>query len=244
MIQPKAAMALAAMLCAPALQAQDRVRLIANGAFNPTKASFSETRSFTEFAETATVRADYQTKSAFAADVGVQVQLVNKLGAFVAYSSTSRDETGRFEASLPHPLYLSRPRSLDGDLTGYGYKEQALHLDLAYGEGRGHWDYALFAGLSRFSVQADLLDRVRYTQSYPYDSVTLGSAPARSVKDSPMGFNLGGRLDYRFGPSRRFGLGALLRFSRATGKLEATETSTLEVDAGGLQAGIGARLYF
>jgi hypothetical protein len=245
MFQPRiAAVAIATLLCAPALRAQDRVRLIVNGGFNPTTSDFSETRSFTEFVETATVKADYKTKSAFSPDVGVQVQLFNKLGAFVAYASTKRDETGSFDARLPHPLYLNRPRSLAGDLSGYRYQEQAVHLDLAYGAGQGHLDYALFAGVSRFSVKADLLDSVHYSHSYPYDSVTFGSAPAKSVKDTPLGFNAGGRLDYRFGQSRRFGLGALLRFSRATAKLKATDASTLEVDSGGLQAGIGARLYF
>ena len=64
------------------------------------------------------------------------------------------------------------------------------------------------------------------------------------VKNSPTGFNVGGRLDYRFGHSGRFGLGVQLRYSSAKAKLKASETGTVNVDAGGLQAGAGARLYF
>lgn len=235
---------LAAALAAPALHAQDRVRIILNGAYSSAPAGFSETRTFTEFVETATVTSQFDAGSAFSPDVGVQVQFHKKLGAFVAFTSASRDETGTFEASLPHPLYLSRPRTLTGDLTGYGFKENAFHVDLAFGEGKGHLDYAVFAGASFFSVEADLIDRVDYAHSYPYDAVTLRGVPARSVKESPVGFNLGGRLDYRFGQSRRFGVGTLLRFSRASAKLAATDTSTVEVDAGGFEAGLGVRIYF
>jgi hypothetical protein len=238
------AIALAAVLAAPAAHAQDRVRIILNGAYTPSLAGFSETRTFTQFVETATVTGDYEAGSAFVPDLGVQVQFWKKLGAYVAFTTADRDETGTFDASLPHPLYLSRPRSLSGDLTGYGLKENAFHVDLAYGQGQGKIDYAVFAGASFFSVEADVIDSVNYDQSYPYDTVTLRSVPPHAVKESPVGFNVGGRLDYRFGQSRRFGVGTLVRFSRAKAELATTDTSKVEVDAGGFEAGLGVRIYF
>ena len=226
------------------LHAEDRVRVILNAAYSPTTRSFSQTLTYIEYLETATVAAQYETKSALSPDMGVQVQAFRKLGVFVAFTSTHRDENASFSASLPHPLYLDRPRSLEGDLSGYRYQERAFHVDLAFGGASGHIDYALFAGASLFSVEADLVDTVRYDQTYPYDTVTLREAPSRVVKNNPTGFNVGGRLDYRFGHSGRFGLGVQLRYSSAKAKLKASETGTVNVDAGGLQAGAGARLYF
>ncbi|HSB61028.1 MAG TPA: hypothetical protein VLI67_04875 [Vicinamibacteria bacterium] len=240
----RALVVLLAVLAAPPLHAGERFRLVLNGAISPTTRSFGETRTFTEFVETATVRADYETDSTFSPDVGIQAQVFGRLGVFLAFTSARRDESGRFAASLPHPLFFDRARSLEGDLAGYGYDERAVHLDLAYGGARGRLDYALFAGASLFSVEADLLDSVVYDHAYPYDSVTLREARPRAAKHSPAGFNAGGRLDYRFGKSRLFGLGVLLRFSAATARLPAPDATTVKVDAGGLNAGFGARLYF
>lgn len=236
--------ALVPLLAAPFVQAEDRVRVILNGALSPTTRSFTQTLSYTEYLETATVESRFETKSAFGPDVGVQVQAFRRLGVFVAFTSAQRDEKGSFTASLPHPLYLDRPRSLDGDLSGYRLKERAVHLDLAFGGASGHFDYALFAGLTAFSVEADLVDTVHYDQTYPYDTVSLRDVARRVVKDSPTGFNVGGRLDYRFGRAGHFGLGVQLRFATATAKLKASQSGTVDVDAGGLQAGAGARLYF
>jgi hypothetical protein len=238
------AVLLVTVLGSPLLHAEDRVRLILNSALGPTTRSFSQKLTYTEFVETATVKAQYETKSAFSPDVGAQVQVFRKLGVVVAFTLARRDEKGSFSASLPHPLYLDRARSLQGDLSGYRYQERAVHFDLAFGTASGPIDYALFAGVSAFWVEADLVDRVRYDQTYPYDSVTLREVPPRAVKNNPTGFNVGGRLDYRFGRSRRFGLGVQLRFSVATARLETPDSSTVKVDAGGLLAGIGTRLYF
>jgi len=243
-MNPHAMLALGTVLAAPFVHAEDRVRVILNGALSPTTQSFSQTLTYTEYLETATLNAQLETKSTFSPDVGAQVQVFRKLGVFVAFTSSNRDEKGHFSASLPHPLYLDRPRSIEGDLSGFRYKERAFHLDLAFGGASGHFDYALFAGVSAVLVEAYLVDRGRYDQTYPYDSVTLREVPPRAVKNNPTGFNVGGRLDYRFGRSRRFGLGVQLRFSAATARLETPDSSTVKVDAGGLLAGIGTRLYF
>lgn len=232
------------VLGSPLLHAEDRVRLVLNGALSPTTRSFGQTLTYTEYLETATVEAQYKTKSAFSPDVGVQLQTFRKLGLFVAFTSTHRDEKGSFTASVPHPLYLDRPRSLDGGLSGYRFNERAVHFDLAFGGGSGHFDYALFAGLSAFTVEADLVDTLRYDQTYPYDTVSLREVARRVVKDSPIGFNAGGRLDYRFGHAGHFGLGLQFRYAAATAKLKASNTGPVDVDAGGLIAGAGARVYF
>lgn len=220
-----------------------RVRVVLNGIGSFTNPSFSDTRQYTEYAETTSVSTAYSTKTGFGPDVAVQLSLFRGLGVLVGYSLASRTESGSFDASRPHPLYLNRPRSLSGELTGYKYKEGALHLDAAYGGASGRIDWSLFAGASLFTVEADLLGQLTFTDNYPYDELTLGSAPATRVKQSPTGFNVGGRLDYRFG--RTFGAGVLLRYSTASVKLRAnSDAGEASFNAGGLQAGAGLRLYF
>jgi hypothetical protein len=224
--------------------AADRARIVLNGTWNPAPADFTTTRSFTEYVETGSLSTRYSAKDVFGPDIGVQVTLFRQLGVYAAYALATRDQTGSFEAAYPHPLYLNRPRRLSGELTGYELKESAAHLDLAYGGARGHIDYALFAGVSFWSVEADLVESVRYSQSYPYDEVTLSQLVRTRPKDSPTGFNAGGRLDYRFGKPGRVGLGVQLRYSAAKAKLPAGESTVIDIDVGGFQAGAGIRFYF
>ena len=80
---------------------------------------------------------------------------------------------------------------------------------------------------------------------YPYDELTITSTPSTTVKESPTGFNVGGRLDYRFGASRRFGAGVQVLYSSASVKLKAEPAATdATFDAGGLSVGAGLRVYF
>jgi hypothetical protein len=251
------AVVVAAMVASPATLAlaQDpegaappapRVRLILNGAFWPGEApSFSDVRTFEEFVEQTTIRTTYETDSSFGPEGAIQVSLLGNLGVLASYSLSSRDSTGSVDVSRPHPLYFDRPRTASAELTGYDYKETAINLDLAYGRGAGHIDWSLFGGVTLFRVEADLLGEPTFTDVYPFQELAIASAPARSVTSNPTGFNVGGRLDYRFGRSGRFGLGVQLLYSRATAELQATpDAETIRLDVGGLQLGAGLRVYF
>jgi hypothetical protein len=223
----------------------DRVRLVLNASFWPSKTSFSDSRTLTEYAEKTTIRTSYEAASGFGPDVALQVSLFHGLGVLVGYSHASRDVTGTADVSRPHPLYLNQPRTASAEISGYALAEGAVHLDLAYARAAGHLDWALFAGATFFQVEADLLGTPAYDDVYPYDELTITSTPSTTVKESPTGFNVGGRLDYRFGRSRRFGAGVQVLYSTASVKLRAApEATEATFDAGGLSVGAGLRLYF
>jgi hypothetical protein len=223
----------------------DRFRLVLNASFWSSKPSFSEVRTFPEYAETTTIRTSYQAGTAFGPDVALQVSLFRGLGLLVGYSYAKRDLTGQVDVSRPHPLYLNRPRSVSAEVSGYGLTERAIHIDAAYARASGHIDWALFAGATLFRIEADLLQRPTYNDVYPYDELTIASTPSATVKESPAGFNLGGRLDYRIGTSRRFGVGVMARYSKASVTLKPEQASTgAAYDAGGFDVGAGVRVYF
>ncbi len=223
----------------------DRFRLVLSAAFWPTKTSFSDSRTLTEYAEQTTIRTSYEAGTGFGPDVALQASLYRGLGLLVGYSHASRDVTGKVDVSRPHPLYLNRPRSASADISGYSLSESAFHLDLAYAQAAGHLDWALFAGVSLFQVEADLLQQPTYDDVYPYDELTITATPSTTVKQSPTGFNVGGRLDYRFGISRRFGAGVQVLYSTASVKARAVpEATEATFDAGGLSVGAGLRVYF
>ena len=173
------------------------------------------------------------------------MSLFRGLGLLVGYSYVSRDVTGEVEVSRPHPLYLNRHRSASAGISGYGLTEGALHLDLAYARAAGPLDWALFAGATLFQVEADLLQEPTYDEAYPYDELTITATPSTTVTDNATGFNVGGRLDYRFGRSRRFGAGVQVSYSTASVELKTGKDATdARFDAGGLSVGAGLRVYF
>jgi hypothetical protein len=223
----------------------DRFRLVLNAISWPATTSFSDSRTPTEYAEPGAIHTRYEAGPGFGPDVALQVSLFRGLGLLVGYSYVSREVTGQVEVSRPHPLYLNRHRSAAAGISGYGLTQGALHLDLAYARAAGHLDWALFAGATLFQVEADLLQNPTYDEAYPYDELSITATPSTTVTDNPAGFNVGGRLDYRFGRSRRFGAGVQVGYSAASVKLMAGPNATeARFDAGGLSVGAGLRVYF
>jgi hypothetical protein len=223
----------------------DRVRVVVNAAFWPTGPSYSDSQTFTEYAEQTTIHTSYDTGSAFGPDLAVQVSLYRGLGLLVGYSHSRRDVAGTVDVSRPHPLYLNKPRTATAEASGYKLAEGALYLDVAYARPAGRLDWAVFAGLALFQVEADVLGKPTYTDVYPYDELVIASTPSTTVKESPTGFNIGGRVDYRFGESKRFGAGVQVLYATASVRLKGTPESTeATFDAGGFSVGAGVRVYF
>ena len=98
------------------------------------------------------------------------------------------------------------------------------------------------AGPSYINVEQDLIAMVRYQDTYPFDVAAFTGADTRTARRGAAGFNAGVEGIWMF--NRRFGAGALVRFTRATVKLDAPDSRTIEVDAGGTQAGVGLRVRF
>jgi len=225
-----------------AIDTRPKIKFDLDGAFGATSFDFRETRPLREFAEDGIINTSYKAKTAPGFEVGLQYRFYRGLGLGAAISRVNRDEEGSFEAELPHPLFFNRDRRVSGDLTGFSYKETAVHVDLVYVGTSGSLDFNLFAGPSFIKVESDLLDQLQYSQAYPYDTVTVTGTPARAFTDNPVGFNAGMSLDYRFG--QRLGLGAKVRFSRAKASLQPASGQKVDLDAGGLQVGLGARVFF
>jgi opacity protein-like surface antigen len=219
-----------------------RFKMELDGAFGATSSTFEESRPITEFAEEGVIDTDYEGKAGPGFEVGMQYRFTRSLGVGAAFGMLNRDEDGTFAAQLPHPLFFNRDRQVTGTVSGYKLKETAFHLGLVFTGGGGSLDYSLFAGASFIKVESDILDELQYNHAYPYDTVTVTGTPSQSLNDNPVGFHVGGGLDFHLG--RRFGLGAKVRYSQAKAELAPEGGQPIEVDAGGLQVGAGIRIFF
>jgi hypothetical protein len=185
------------------------------------------------------------------------------IGIQAGYSRLTRDGSYTLDARLPHVLVPNRDRllSLSGD--GLSWTESAFHVDLVVARRMGKLRAAGFAGPSFFSLKADLLEKLVFEQKYPYDTgdITSKSGVAQPLSASPTGFNLGATLDMEL--QRHVAVGVLLRYARATAKMTrpvpaaptvpdalapqevfSAPASPTQLDLGGFQLGLGARIYF
>jgi hypothetical protein len=82
---------------------------------------------------------------------------------------------------------------------------------------------------------------VSISSTYPYDAATFVGVDSRRISGTATGFNAGADVRWMF--TRNIGVGGLVRFTRAKVDLE-IDGRTVQVDAGGAQAGAGLRLAF
>ena len=219
-----------------------RVRVWAHGGFVPGSRDFTATQTFTEFAEKGRIESQYQEDPGPGFEAGAGLRLRRRLAVTAAGSMARRDAGGSFAATLPHPLYFGAFRQASGAFAGGSLRESAVHLDLALLGEAGRLQWSAFAGPSLIALRADLVQRVDYTQAYPFDTVTVTGTPFASIRNHAFGFNVGAGLDWPV--ARHVAIGAQARFSHATVALEPTADDHVEIGAGGLYLTGGLRLDF
>lgn len=173
-------------------------------------------------------------------DGGATIRVRGAFGIAAAVSAYSKDGEGAVSGQIPHPLQFNRPRTLTGTATGLSRTEVGVHVDAAYiAKSRGRVSAVVSAGVSIFNLSQTAVTGVNYAETYPFDSVTFTSATTVSASKAAIGFN--GGVDVTWKLSRRAGIGALARFSRASATLSPAGGGDISTSAGGLVAGAGVR---
>ena len=214
-----------------------------DGGYQAASSGFAAQITFPLYAETATLTADVPDAGGAAVALRGAYRLQKNffVGAGVTgfWSTRSADVT----ASLPHPFYFSRPRSVDGSASGLKRDEAMVAIEASYlVRMSARTDLQVFAGPAFFKVQADIPTRVNFTESYPYDSATFSSLETSSVSDSAAGFTVGADITYMY--NRSIGVGGNVRFSRASATLSTASGQQTTVNLGGFQVGVGLRFRF
>ena len=198
---------------------------------------------FERFVETATVDADYDVEPGVSFDGGLGVLLWKRLGAAVAVSRFSRDGGTQVDARIPHPFFDNRHREIFGTTDSVTRGETGIHMQATItAEAGDKFIVVLSGGPSYLRVDQDLVSGVLYAESFPFDEATFTSSELSRSSGSALGFNAGADLMWMAG--RQWGVGGLLRYSRATVDLDTDDGRTIAVKAGGFQAGAGVRLRF
>jgi hypothetical protein len=239
------ALVVGAGVLASSAAAAERARytLAVGGGVSAGTLDWSARSGFTLYAEQARIDASYAAGSGAALEATLGYRFSPRLGVAAAVGWSWRDSRATFVASLPHPLYLDRPRSLDARADGLDYRDLAMHLDLEWRAGGGCVEWALFAGPSLVRAETSLVESVEANEQYPYDEVSFRLAVTRSRRSAfALGWNAGGSLGLRIGARTVVGLQA--RYARAPVELAPPGSDAFRVEAGGLQVIGFLRLRF
>jgi hypothetical protein len=246
-ITTRVAIAVAALLIAagPAAAQSERFWVGVSGGYQGTSNGFGDSFTFdSQFRDPEDSRAtvDYPVEGGPFIDGTFTVRLWKGFGVGVGVSSFSKRADASVSADVPHPFQFNQFRSIEGS-TSTTRNEVAVHVQFAYlipvSE---RFRVIAFAGPSRFNVEQTFVTDVQYSQSFPFDTATFSGAVTRRGSASAAGFNAGADVIWMF--ARRFGAGGLIQYSAATVREDAGNNREISVDAGGIQAGGGLRIFF
>jgi hypothetical protein len=214
-----------------------------NGGYQITANDFGANVTIRENAEDGRLVTDYVISGGPAFDVSGGGDVWRRLGVGVGVSRFSRSIPATLNASIPHPFFFNRARSISGDVRSLKREELAVHVQIRATLPVGTRLQAMaFGGPSFFQVKQGTITGYRYDESYPYDAASFRSATITDADVSKVGFNLGGDIAFFF--TNQVGVGATMQFSGTTVELPGPVGSTQEAKVGGGQAGAGLRLRF
>jgi hypothetical protein len=249
MLKPVLAMAafLSVVSCARPSDAQsgwtDHARFSVNFGAQPSSSTFSATTNIPIGEQIATLTSNYSVPSGQFFDGGVILRVSGGFGLEIAASWFTKSQTASISGSIPHPLVFNRPRPISGTSPPLERDEITGYLDAAYVFSAGPVDLAVSGGPAFFTVSQDLVSNVTYTEAPPFDSVAFTGAVVTKAMATNLGFNAG--VDIGVKLSKNIGVGALVRYSRASVTFPLANTASgVRADVGGTQAGGGVRVYF
>lgn len=232
-----------AVAATPAQAQPARVTLVLDGGGQLPSGAFGQNFTLRKYVEDAPVTTDVKMDVAPFFDAGLRLRVAGGLGIGVVGFSTTGKAPGVVDARIPHPFYYGQLRAISGDLTGLDRKETGAHAELTYtADLSASVGVTLFGGPTYFSVEQALVNDVTYTESYPYDTAAYESAPTTTVKETGIGYNAGLELVWKLG--RRVGLAGLARYTTADIPLTVATGNSVDIKAGGMQAGLGLRFGF
>jgi hypothetical protein len=242
------ALSVAAIATALSASAQEtatkerRIRVLANGLYNPMGFDFTDHSTFTAFVEEGESRRTYEGGRGLVFEVGGIMDIRKGLGVMGSVEIYRSDFEATFEESLPHPFYFDRPREVSGTVTDLDYHETAVHADLVYTRVLPRWTLDLFLGPTFFFTNTEVLSSVNTASQYPFDEATVSSTSSTQLDDNPIGFNGGGAITWRW--TELVGLAFQARYSRGSIGISREGGEEIDLDAGGLRLGGGLRLSF
>jgi hypothetical protein len=222
----------------------DRAFLNVNVTVPVLSKSFDDSLAPVIYAERAVVTATHTAESGqLTIEPAGGVRLWRNLGVGAAAQWPSSVQTATVAALVPHPTLFNQPRFATKD-TPFERSDLAVH---AYGlvmiPIHPRLDIAVFAGPSFIKVQQDIIAGIEVAEAgAPFTTVDISNVSVTTRKVSTIGLNAGVDVTWFLKPI--VGIGATVRYVRGYASTTLSDGTPVDLDVGGLQVGLGARLRF
>jgi len=191
--------------------------------------------------ETASIGIDYNLKKGNSISFAFGYMLSDSLGIELGADISSRDIGGTYYASIPHPLQFETYRYADGTVS-YKVSENSIFLNLVYSLRFSKFGLDVFAGAAYILSTANIITEMGFTESYPYDSISL-TINSAEVSKSVFGFNGGANILFYF--RENFAIYVGVHYIGGTADFETgTDTPGPQLNLGGIKAGAGLKIFF
>ena len=170
------------------------------------------------------------------------VRIWRNLGAGAALMGTAV-EPSTVRALVPHPILFNQPRGAT-KVAPFERSDSAVHTHaLPWFPVHPRLDVALSAGPSFITVRQDVLRAIQVTEAGPpFTTVSIGDVAVLTRKVSTVGLNAGVDVTLLLTPT--IGIGVTTRYVRGYAATSLSDGTPVDLDVGGLQIGVGARLRF
>jgi len=219
-----------------------KFRVLAYVNYNVTSRTFEERTTSTSFLEESSTTRSYDGGTGLGIEVGAIYSITPAFGILGSFEVLSAEHDASLSTSVPHPLFFNQSRSASDEFAALEYKERALNVDAVYTLESGSFVVDVFGGMTLFITETELVDEITTNSVYPFDEIEITNSGTTKLKESPIGFNVGGAFTYRITPV--VGVSFQAKFSRATIGLQRDGGGPIDIDAGGFRIGGGIRLAF
>jgi len=191
--------------------------------------------------ETASAGINYSLQKGSPINLAVGYMFTDSLGVELGADISSRNLDGNYSASIPHPLLFETYRYGEG--TGsYKVSENSVFLNFVYSLRFNKFGLDLFAGPAYILSTANIITEMNYSESYPYDSISL-SVNSTEVSKEVFGFNGGANVLFYFGNS--FAVYVSGHYIGGKADFETgTDIPGPQFNLGGFKAGAGLKFFF
>ncbi|MBI4520106.1 MAG: hypothetical protein HY701_04675 [Gemmatimonadetes bacterium] len=234
----------AARTDAQTLLSEDKIFISVNGGYQSGTQSFDDRQSFSLYGENGRFDTGYRVdRRGGLFDLSGGVRVWRRLAVGAGFSWTSSDQGADLTASVPHPLFFSRPRTAVSRIGNLNHTETAVHI-------QARWTVpvsrriavALVLGPSIFNVRQDVVTSVATQEvGAPFDQTQIASVSSTTQRKTAAGGHVG--LDISMMATRQLGGGLFVRYAAASPKVDLA-SKTVALKAGGFQSGLGVRVQF
>ena len=171
------------------------------------------------------------------------IRIWKNLGIGAALTRQNVVETVTVQALVPHPILFNQPRLATKDAP-FTRADTAVHVfALLMIPLHPRLDIALSAGPSFVSVRQDLLSGIEVAETgAPFTTVDITSVAVVTREVRTVGLNASADVTWFLTPV--VGIGVTARYVRGYASTTLNDGRPVDLDIGGLQVGIGARLRF